>query len=404
MKILIVSQYFWPEEFLINDFACSLRDRNHDVEILTGLPNYPSGNFFTGYGYAGPYRDTYKGIPIWRSPLIPRGNSAGLRLALNYLSFAILSCIRGFKACRRPFDIILVFQLSPISVGIPARLIKIITGGKILFWVQDLWPESLSATGAIHSKFLLNCLGKLTQWLYSGCDRILIQSEAFREFVLKYGAKNDQINYFPNYAEDIYQPINLPADAPEHRLFPEGFRVMFAGNIGKAQDFETILTAAELTHSKPEIKWVIVGDGRHRLWVEDEIRTRRLSNVHLLGRYPKERMPAFFSLADVMLVTLKREPIFSLTVPSKIQSYLACGKPIVACIDGEGARVIQNANAGLCVPAESPRELANAVLQMASLSPDLRQSIGHNAMAYYKTHFSREFLLDEFETWLNEIC
>ncbi len=155
--------------------------------------------------------------------------------------------MRGFLSCRRPFDIVLVFEVSPITVGIPARMMKALSGAKMFFWVQDLWPESLSATGAVRSERMLKWVGKLTRWTYQGCDRILIQSQAFRESVIKYGAKRDQIRYFPNCAEDLFQPVAVPAEAPERSLMPAGFRVMFAGNIGKAQDFETILAAAELT-------------------------------------------------------------------------------------------------------------------------------------------------------------
>ena len=404
MKILVVTQYFWPEDFLINDFVLGLRARNHEVEVLAGLPNYPSGSFFKGYGYRGPYREDYHGIPVWRSPLIPRGNSSGLRLVVNYFSFAFLASIRGFLSCHRPFDIILVFEVSPITVGIAARLMKMITGAKIFFWVQDLWPESLSAAGAVRSEIMLHWVGMLTKWTYQGCDCILIQSEGFRESVLKYSAKSNQVRYFPNCAEDLFQPVDVNAEAPERNLMPEGFCVMFAGNIGMSQDFETILSAASLTVFQSGIQWVIVGDGRHRHWLEQEIKRRALSNIHLLGRHPKEKMPAFFSLADVMLVSLKRDPIFSLTIPSKIQAYLACGKPIIASLDGEGARIVQEAQAGITVPAESPRELADAVLKMAARDPKLLQAMGCKGRAYYETHFSRSYLLDKFEEWIHEAC
>jgi glycosyltransferase involved in cell wall biosynthesis len=404
MKILIISQYFWPEEFLINDFALGLRDRGHEIEVLSGLPNYPSGNFFPGYGWDGPYRDDFQGIPVWRSPLVPRRNASSWRLAINYFSFAFLACLRGFLACRRSFDVILVFEISPVTVGIPARAMKVLTGAKMFFWVQDLWPESLSAAGVIHSKYILKWAGKLTRWIYRGCDRILIQSAAFRASVFNYGAQDKQIRYFPNCAEDLYRPVVLTAEAPEHALLPSGFRVMFAGNIGKSQDFETILAAAELTQAQSNIQWVVIGDGRQRSWVEAEILRRNLANVHLLGRFPKERMPAFFSLADVLFVSLKREAIFALTIPSKIQAYLACGKAIVASLDGEGARIIEAAQAGMTVPAESPLELANAIRRLSELGPEPLQAMGRNARKYYEAHFSRIHLLAEFEGWLNECC
>jgi colanic acid biosynthesis glycosyl transferase WcaI len=292
--------------------------------------------------------------------------------------------------------------LPPVTVGIPARALKVLTGAKLFFWVQDLWPESLSAASVIHSRYILQWAGKLTRWVYRGCDRVLIQSKAFRESVLKYGARDDQVRYFPNCAEDLYRPVVLPADASECALLPQGFLVMFAGNIGKAQDFETIIAAAELTRENSCIQWVVIGDGRRRPWVEAEIQQRNLANVHLLGRFPKERMPAFFSLADVMLVSLKCEPIFAFTIPSKIQAYLACGKAIVASLDGEGARIINDARAGLTVPAESPFELANAVRRLSELGPKPLRAMGRNARKYYEANFSQVHLLDEFEGWLHE--
>jgi len=404
MHVLIVTQYFWPEDFRINDLALGLQERGHIVEVLTGLPNYPSGSFFPNYGWCGPYRDDFHGIPVWRSPLIPRGNASGWRLALNYLSFALLACLRGFLTCHRSFDVILVFEVSPVTVGIPARAMKALTGAKLFFWVLDLWPESLAATGAVHSKWILNWAGRLTRWIYRRCDRILVSSQAFRKSIASYGAEDNRIRYFPNSAEVLYRPVSLPADTPEHVLIPPGFRVMFAGNIGKSQDFETILAAAELTRAQSNIQWVILGDGRNRSWVEAEILRRHLANVHLLGRFPKERMPAFFSLADVMLVSLKRDPVFSLTIPAKIQAYLACGKAIIASLDGEGARIIEQAHAGVTVPAESPIALANAVLCLSKLGPEPLQTMGCNARKYYEAHFSRAHLLDEFEGWLRECC
>ncbi|MFH1933512.1 MAG: glycosyltransferase family 4 protein [Pseudomonadota bacterium] len=404
MKILIISQYFWPEDFLINDFALGLLDRGHEVEVLTGLPNYPSGNFFSGYGYGGPYRDNFQGITVWRSPLVPRGNASWWRLAINYFSFAFLACMRGFFACRRPYEVILVFENSPVTVGIPARFMKVLSGARVFFWVQDLWPESLSATGVVRSKCILKLAGKLTRWIYRSCDFILIQSKAFRESVLRYGAKDSQIRYLPNCAEDLFQPVVVNADSPEYTLVPQGFCVMFAGNIGKAQDFVTIVAAIELTQMETNIQWVILGDGSHRSWVEAEIHRRNLTNVHMLGRFPKERMPAFFSLADVMLVSLKRDPIFALTIPTKIQAYLACGKAIVASLDGEGARIIEDAQAGLTVPAASPIELANAIRRLSVIGTESIQAMGRNAQKYYEANFSRTHQLDLFEEWLHECC
>jgi glycosyltransferase involved in cell wall biosynthesis len=259
----------------------------------------------------------------------------------------------------------------------------------------------MSATGGVQSKEILSLFGELSRWIYRGCDRILIQSRAFRESVLQRGVNGKRIHYLPNFAEEIFQPFQATTDNPEASLMPTGFRVMFAGNIGKSQDFETIISAAEMTQTQPNIQWTIIGDGRQKAWLMNELSCRALNNVHMLSRHPKERMPVFFSMADVLLVSLKKEPMFALTIPSKIQAYLACGKPIIASLDGEGARIIKEANAGMTVPSENPQELAEAVIRLSQLSPDLLTEMGINARKYYDAHFSRTHILDKFEDMLS---
>jgi glycosyltransferase involved in cell wall biosynthesis len=281
---------------------------------------------------------------------------------------------------------------------------KIVKSAPIVFWMQDLWPESLSATGAIRSKAVLKITGLLVRFLYKGCDRILVQSKAFTPSILRLGADSGRIFYYPNSADSLYQPVSLPVDAAERSLMPDGFRVVFAGNIGAAQDFHNILSAAEKLKAKKDIHWVILGDGRMSNWVQAEISKRGLSNtVHLLGRYPAEAMPRFFALSDALLVTLKKEPIFALTIPSKIQSYLACAKPIIAGLDGEGARVVEEAGAGITCPAEDPTELAQAVLKMYRMTSEKRDSMGRRGRKYFEDNFEREKLLDRLIQLITEL-
>jgi len=401
VKLLIVTQYFWPENFRINDLALGLQERRHKVEVLTGFPNYPTGHLFRGYRFLKQVKDNYQNIPIYRVPLILRGSGTGFRLALNFISFALAASLLAPLYCRGKYDVILVYEPSPISVGMPAMVMKWLKKIPVMFWVQDLWPESLSATGAIKSEFILNQVKKLVRFIYRSCDRILIQSLAFRESVVSHGGVDEKINYFPNSAEALYKPVELEDEAPERKMIPEGFCVMFAGNIGVAQDFPTILGAAEKLRSYKDIHWVIIGDGRMRVWVAEQIQKRGLTrNFHLLGRHPVETMPRFFSLSDVLLVTLRKEPIFSLTIPAKIQSYMACAKPVIAAIDGEGARIIKVADAGLGCSAENPEALAETVLDIYRKNPAERNRIGQNGLAYFRRQFEREILLSRLDSWI----
>jgi glycosyltransferase involved in cell wall biosynthesis len=297
----------------------------------------------------------------------------------------------------------LVYEPSPITVGVPALVVRALKGTPLLFWVQDLWPESLSATGALRSPPLLRWVERLVRYIYRRCDRILVPSRAFIEPIVRLGINAQRILYLPNTAEALYRPASRTDDPPLAAGLPTGFRVMFAGNIGAAQSFETILAAAERLKSRHGIHWLIVGEGRMQSWVAAEVVRRNLQeNVHLLGQHPVHAMPAFFGLADAMLVTLKKDPIFAMTIPTKLQSYLACGKPIVAAIDGEGARVVLEARAGLACPAEEPEALAAAVLAMARLAPEARHEMARRGREYFELHFERAAVLERLEACMNE--
>lgn len=403
MKILIVSQYFWPENFRINDLAAGLVERGHKVLVLTGIPNYPDGQFFPGYGLFRKQRQEYKGVRIIRAPLLPRGRGGGIRLAINYFSFAFFASVLSVFFCREKFDLIFVFEPSPIIVGLPAIVLKKLKSIPILFWVQDLWPESLSATGAISSERILNSVRKLVCFIYRHCDRILIQSPAFSSLIESQGVSSEQIIFFPNSVEAVYKPVAAQSNLETNNLLPSGFRIMFAGNIGAAQDFETILLAAEKLKDRSDIHWVVLGDGRRFEWVKEEIRVRGLSGtVHLLGRHPFEAMPVFFAEADVMLVTLKRDPIFALTIPAKIQSYMACEKPIVAALDGEGSRLITESGAGLASPAGDADALKESILTMYQMPKEEREAMGKRGKAYCDANFEREMLIDKLEGLMRE--
>jgi len=333
--------------------------------------------------------------------LIARGSGGGLRLAINFLSHAFFATLLAPWLARGRFDAILVYEPSPMTIGIPARALRAIKRAPLLFWVQDLWPESLSATGAVKSRAVLGLVDRLIKWIYRGCDRVLVQSEAFIPSVEAHGVPRSRIRYLPNSAENFYRRLQAdPADASE---LPAGFRVMYAGNIGAAQDFATILAAAELLKGESTIQWIVFGDGRMRGWVEEEVRRRGLAaTFHLLGQRPPERMPRYFAHADVLLATLRREPIFAYTIPSKIQAYIACGKPVIAALEGEGGRQIREAQAGWVVPPENPRALADAVLAASRADKSELGRMGERGEAWFREHFERDKLLTLLETQLEE--
>jgi glycosyltransferase involved in cell wall biosynthesis len=400
MKILVVSQYFWPEEFRINDLLISLKNSGHTVTILAGMPNYPVGKFFKGYGLAGPYTETFEGMTVYRVPMVSRGKGKGLRLILNFLTFAIAGCIVGPLRLREKFDIVFAYEPSPITVAIPAILIGKLKRAKVFLWVMDLWPETLSAIGAVKSEVILSLVRVMVRWIYKNCDRILMQSQAFAEPIASLCNDASRLRYFPNSAEDIYKPLVLSDDVPERKEIPAGFIVMFAGNVGVAQDFGTILDAAGKVANYTDIHFVVLGEGRALPWVEAEIEKRDLRrSVHLLGRHPKEAMPRYFSLADAMLVTLRKEPIFALTIPAKVQSYLACARPVIAALDGEGGRIIREAGAGIAVPSEEPAALADAVLRLRALSVEERSAMGNRGLSYFRNHFEPSVLTARLNGW-----
>ncbi len=402
MRILLVSQYFWPENFRINDLAVDFQRQGHQVTVLTGIPNYPGGKFFPSHGLFRNIHQTHEGVRIHRVPLIPRGKGTAFRLVLNYLSFAFFATLLAPFYCRGKFDAIFVFEPSPITVGIPAILLKWIKRAPVLFWVLDLWPDSLSATGVVKSPLILGWVGRLVRFIYKNCDLVLVQSRGFFPHIQQFGVAPEKIRYFPSWAEELYRPVS-----PEPEQVPtmaQGFRIMFAGNVGAAQDFASILTAAEALKGRLDIHWVIVGDGRIFEWVRQQVIVRGLADtVHLLGRHPVEKMPSFFAMADVMLVSLKRAPIFELTIPGKIQSYLACGRPIVAMIDGEGARIVEESGAGISCPAEDAEALAEAVLDMVGKSREEREAMGLKGRQYYEMNFDRALLFKKLESWMRDL-
>ena len=400
MNILIVSQYFWPENFRINDLAQELVLRGHGVTVLTGLPNYPNGEIFREFLAAPNQFNNFFDVNIVRVPLFPRGKG-GMRLLLNYVSFALTACLIGsWKLRGKKFDVVLVYQLSPVTVGLPGALLARLKSAPMAMWVLDLWPDTLKAIGVVKSPILLDCIGKLVSLIYRRCDLILTQSKSFIPKIKVLSGHEAPIIYFPSWAEDFFRP-NRVVPAQEIPIVEGVFSVMFAGNIGEAQDFSCILSAASLLKDRRDIRWLIVGDGRSASWVKSEIEALGLTNsVYLFGRHPVERMPEFYAHADAMLVTLANQDIFSMTIPGKLQSYFAAGIPVIAALNGEGADVIKEAQAGLTCMAGDAEGLVALVIQMSNMSPLDRKKMGINGLEFSKREFDRHMAINKVESHL----
>lgn len=400
MKVLLISQHFYPENFKCNDVAFELVRRGYEVTVLAGIPNYPFGKFFDGYGLLKRRVERVEGVKVIRAAVVPRGDGGAMRLALNYFSFAFTASIRAlFLALKNKYDLILVHETSPVTVGIPAVLVKKLWGIPLYFWVLDLWPESLSAAGGVTNKHVLSFFTGITKWIYRNSTKILMSSQGFERSILEKGNFKGKLVYFPNWADNALQQkddYNLPP-------LPEGFKIMFAGNMGEAQDFYHLMETANILKEDKNIHLLLVGDGRKRIWVEQYIKEHNLQDtVHWLGRHPLEAMPSFFEQADVMLVSLKDNLIFNLTAPAKIQAYMSAGKPIVAMLNGEGARIVEAAKCGFSTNAGNSYGLAKLIRALYNMNKEELHRLGRNGSRFERQHFDFGSRIDHLCELMNE--
>lgn len=406
MKVLIFSQYFWPETFGINAVTRSLKNKGAKITILTGKPNYPEGSVFEGYAAPGIQRENYEGMEVYRLPLIPRGQSSYMGLFLNYVSFIFSACIFGPLVLRgRAFDAVFVYAPSPLLQALPALWLARLKHAPLVLWVQDLWPESLSATGSIKNQWALKLVESVVRFIYRHVDMILIPSEAFRLPIQKLAPVRADIRYYPNAW--IEEPDTKNFDGAVEALaqkIAKGFSVVFAGNLGTAQSLETVIRAAELLKKNgSEARFFLIGSGSMLRWVADQIQSKGLNNVEIPGRFPFGAMPRLYSAASALLVSLRDEPIFALTIPCKLQGYLAAGRPIIAALNGEGARIVTEAGAGIACAAANPHALAEAVQALSELSRAERNRMGENARRYAAAHFSLDSLTNELLQHFKEL-
>lgn len=399
LKILITTQHFYPENFRINSVAKSLVDMGYEVDVITGLPNYPSGKVFAGYSKSWLRFDSHKGINIFRVPIFARGTASNLSLILNYLSFVISASLFGFWRLKKHYDVIFCYGTSPILQAIPAILFAKKNQAPLILNVQDLWPESISATGRIHSPLLMKLLSRLVRWIYKHSTILLVQSEAFKDSILRLNPVADVV-YWPNSVDPLFysgQPKEVAPSLVE--LFSKSaFTVTFAGNIGAAQSIKTIVHAAQLLNAKTTIKIIMLGDGSMREWALQEKKKRGIDNLFLPGSFPEDQMPSIYKKSSCLLVSLTNKSIFNLTIPNKIQGYLALGRPIIGSLNGASAKIITEAEAGLIAQAENAEMLAERIIEMSNKSSEDLEILGNNARRYFQKHFEHGELMTRLDT------
>ena len=387
MRLLIVTQYFWPETFIINDLVRSFAEMGHVVTVATGKPNYPSGKIQPGYKKRGVFSEKFvRDIDVIRIPLCPRHDGSAFVLSMNFLSFAMSGLLLfPFLLRRQSFDAVLFFGVSPLTAALPALLISRLKKAHLAVWVQDLWPESLSANGYLKSRLVQWPIKAMMRLIYRSSDTLLLQSKAFSSSVSSY-TNAGKIVYFPNPAPraESHESV-LPEVLKAH--FANSFSIVFAGNLGRSQSLETIIEAAVLLKDHPQIRFILVGGGREEDRLKRRINALKLDNIKMTGHLSRKLMPMIFRLSDALLLTLKGDEAFGMLVPSKTQAYLQAGKPIVAAINGEAARLIKESKSGLVCPAQDSKALAEIILTLVSMPDEIRCSMGLAGRQYFEKYF-----------------
>ena len=403
LRILIISQYFWPENFRVNELSEELNKLGHKVTILTGYPNYPTGKVFEEFKNNKSKFYKYKGAEIIRVPLLPRKNNK-FNLILNYISFLVTSIILGyFKMLGRNFDIIFTFQLSPVTVGITSSFFSFIKNCPNIFWVLDLWPDTLVALKVLKKEWQIKLFKILINWIYSNCDIVLAQSKSILKELKNYTSIKNNAYYFPSWGEsDLFFKNKRPA--PEVKT-KKVFTILFAGNIGEAQDFPNIIKAVKhlSLQNINDFRILIVGSGSKKDWVIKEVKKLKIDKYfEFYKNYPLERMSSFFLHADALLVSLSNNKVFNMTIPGKVQFYLSSGIPIIGMICGEGAKVIKDSKAGYVCESGDYISLSKIISKISKQDKKILKAIGKNGREYAKKEFSKNSLIKKLNKILNE--
>lgn len=399
-QILVISQYFYPEQFRINDICTEWVKRGYEVTVITGIPNYPEGSYYKDYGVFKKRTETYNGVKVVRIPLIPRGKNS-IMLALNYVSFVISGFFwKTFTKIKA--DYVFIFEVSPMTQALPGVWYAKKRNIPCYVYVQDLWPENVEIITGIHNKKILNAIGKMVDYIYRECTKIFTTSESFVESIHNRGVPLNKIEYWPQYAEDFYLP-KMKKSIPE---IPDSdaFKIIFAGNIGTAQGLDILPKVAEILKgkTKKKIQFNIVGDGRYKNELVEIVNSKGLKDMfNFIPKQPAIRIPEFLAASDAAFLSLNDSPLFAMTIPAKLQSYMACGIPTIASATGETEKIIKESNSGLCSLPGDVEELANNIIRLSEMSKEELEKLGSNAREYYEAHFNKQLLLDKIDRYFH---
>lgn len=393
MKILVVGQHYYPEQFRVTDICEELVKRGYDVTMLTGLPNYPEGKVYKGYRLFGKRNEIINGVKVVRSWLIPRGKNK-LMLFLNYLSFCTFASLKVLFM-KKEYDVVISYQTSPVFMSVPAILYKKLTGKKLFLYCLDIWPECFAAvTNFSRDSIFYKWLTKISAWVYNNADILAVSTKAFVSYLKDKLKVEKEYVYIPQYAEEVFCCDDIEISSKNDNDKSD-INILFAGNLGYMQSIDTIIKAANELKGNESIKWHLVGEGSNKRRCERLARSYDLvdKTVFFHGKKSLEEMPQVYSNADIFLITLKANSFVSLTLPGKLQSYMAYGKPVLGSADGEVCRIIGESEAGLCCKAEDYIALAENALYLQE-NMDKWSVYAQNAKSYYKKNFSKSKLID----------
>ena len=400
MRILVISQYFWPETFRVNDVVEYLRKNNHHVDVLTGVPNYPEGKLFDEYKLDKKKFNNYYGASIFRVPVFLRRDGSKIFLFLNYISFVLSSIIFGFFLLRKKnYDLVFSFATSPLTSSLSAIFFSKIKSCKSFIWVLDLWPDILLELKIIKNVFLYKSISLISRFIYKNFDYILSQSKSFQERISYYNNNNNNNIFFPAWSENIKENKNNITKYDNDK----SFKIVFTGNVGEAQNFDKVLEAARILKNHDDIKWIIVGSGRELEKIKKIAEVESISNFILEGKISLQDINYYHSVADVLFISLKSGKAISSTIPGKLQTYLEANKFILGMIDGESKKIIQDSGMGCCVDPDSPVDLAKKILYLKN-NPDIIKKINNSTQGreYLDKNFNKDFILNGLIKNFNE--